>query len=754
MRLTEKYDLKRLCYAYENLEKIIDKKAYDECGSYYKLILQKFIINDGELDIDYKYAQYTNYGRRYSNGIQPFKTKLKNFLLKDSDVVDIDMKTAHPSILQHICDIYNIKTKYLKEYVLNKEAVLNKHFEIELHAGQDIKKKILTATNMDKPFQTKNDWLKSYIHEIGVIKEQLINHKDFAKIKKDAGMKKQDSKNMNSSILNRILCKYESEIMDIVTETIESNGYKPLCLMFDGLLTHCPRDKVDELIDDLNEFIQEQYSPYIRFEKKPYDSDVEMGDYEMNLDDIYGLIDSKETRTVLFNKKYDPVKIIHPCYYGIIKERGIHEFYKEKEFIDSTKHIKYSVYTTDGKFSHYRSVVSDFFDDIIDPKRIKNQIINKPDYKGDENFNVWRDWAINDIKVEDYKYDEKAVDYYKYHLSSLCNHEENIVKAMNEWIAHMFKYPRNKSFVPIFVGRQGAGKDLLIALITFLMGEHKVFESISPEKDVWGDFNPMMRNAFLVHLSEFGRRNTQEYTGKIKSISTTGTILINDKHKTPFTIDSFHRFIGASNYNEPIPIEADNRRYMLIMTSPEHINKNKDDKKKYFDYGWGLLKDMNAMKSIFQHIMSFEPPIDLNYHMVEDSDYMKYIKQISKLPEEVWLDQFIKLEGVEGTKPKKYKLLDLYTNYKQWSKKNKKSFTYEERKFSINLKALITQTTKGIQTQHCREGNYYVFDYNALKHEGYYKYGIDENEVKFDEIGSNEEKISNEENEENSDFQG
>ena len=169
--------------------------------------------------------------------------------------------------------------------------------------------------------------------------------------------------------------------------------------------------------------------------------------------------------------------------------------------------------------------------------------------------------------------------------------------------------------------------------------------------------------------------------------------------------------------------------------------------KKYFDYGWGLLKNMNAMKSIFEYIMTCEPPVDLNYHMVEDSDYMKYIKQISKLPEEMWLDQFIKLNGVEDTM-KKHKLLDLYTDYKDWSKKNKKSFSYEERKFSINLKALITQTTKGIETQHCREGNYFVFDYNALKHEGYYKYGIVENEVKFDSIGDSGENKEIEENEE------
>jgi hypothetical protein len=567
MRLTEKYELKRLCYAYENLDKIIDKKTYDECGSYYKLILQRFIIDDGERDIYYKYSQYTNYGRRYSNGIQPFKQVLRNFLLKDSGVIDIDMKNAHPSILQHICDKYNIKTKFLKEYVEDRKAVLNKHFEIELHAGQDIKKKILIATNMDRPFQTKNEWLKCYIHEISVIKDKIINHKDFAKIKKDTEAKKQSSENKDSSCLNRILCKYESEIMDVVCESIKSNGHEPLALMFDGILTRCDGD-VDDLISDINEFIQTEYSSYIVLEKKPYDSIIDMGDYEMSIEKIHADIDSKRTRTKLFYDLFDPIKIIHPCLYGIRKEDGLYEFYEKAKFIQSVEHIKYGIRDEDGNIVAYKSVVEDFMNGEIEVDRIKTEIINSPvKNKNQKKHNLWTDWSINSLKVKDYKYDENAVEYYKNHLSSLCNHEEPIIKAMNLWIAHMFKYPENKSFVPIFVGRQGAGKDLLIALITFLMGKHKHFESVTPEKDVWGDgFNPMMKNAFLVHLSEFGRRNTQDYVGAIKSLSTSGSIRINEKNKGQYMIDSFHRFLGASNYNEPIPIEADNRRYMLIMT--------------------------------------------------------------------------------------------------------------------------------------------------------------------------------------------
>jgi hypothetical protein len=146
------------------------------------------------------------------------------------------------------------------------------------------------------------------------------------------------------------------------------------------------------------------------------------------------------------------------------------------------------------------------------------------------------------------------------------------------------------------------------------------------------------------------------------------------------------------------------------------------------------------MKSIFEYIMTFEPPSDLNYHMVEDSEYMKYIKQISKSHEELWLRDFVKLNGVDG-EIKKYKSLDLYKNYKIWSKENKKSFTYEERKFYLQLKALTTQTTQGVKTDHSRDANYYIMDYDELKREGFYTYGIEEET--YDDIGFDENQILN-----------
>lgn len=734
--LTESYDLKKLCYAYENLESLIDAKAYKQGGSYYKTILQDFIINDGSKIVEYNYSKGLNYGRKYAKGIQPLKRQLRDFLLCDTNVIDFDLKNAHPCILQYVCDKYNIQTCNLKEYVLNRDEVFEKHFKMEGFAGDDVKRMILTATNMDKTMFTKNAWLKSYQVEINFIKKQLIEHKDFKQIAKDANKVKQNKENMDSSIMNRILCKYESEIIDVISDALSDNGYEVFALMFDGVMFKGDENS-SEMMNDLNEFIKTKYADYFELVAKPIKSDVVMCDYEVNLQTLRYGIDSQQTRTQLFMDTYDPIKIIHPVLYGIKTKTGSYEFYKKSDFIDATDHIKYSKNTALYGIIK-QPIVKEFLDGEIDESRIKQCIVVEPQDDDTDNFNLWTDWNVNTWRDDVEDDDTEAVEYYKKHLLSLCNGEENIAEAMNLWVAHMFKYPKNKSFVPIFVGKQGAGKDMWIDWITKLIGSEKKFESVKPDKDVWGDFNPMMKSSFLVHLSEFGRKNTQEYVGMIKSITTSGRILINEKNKGQYMVNSYHRFLGASNFNEPIPIEADNRRYMIIMTSSENIGDME-----YFKKGHSFTSSERSLKSIYKYIMSFDPPSNLNYHMVDDSEYMRYIKSVSVPVEEEWLRDFIKLKGVVGEdKVYKYKASDLYSEYKRWSKDANKSFSYEQRKFYIQLKALTTQTTKHINGEHGRDGNFYSFNYDNLIKEGVYTFG--EAEEAYDSVHGNVIDESNE----------
>lgn len=715
----ESYDIKKVAYALEHLDTFLGKEAEKDYKKQVKYFLEEVLIKEGKISVDYKYAHWTNYGRRYAiRGIQGKKKEIRNFLLAGSNVKDYDISSAHPTILYYLCLKHNIRVKLLKDYVFNKEEIIKNNFQQEVFNKEDIKNLILTATNSDEPLFTPNKWIKEYQEEMEFVREELKKVKDYKNILKDTQKIKQDKNNQNSSFVNRILCSIESKIIDSFVK-LTPKTYKVFALMFDGLLVE---NGDDELLHHYNYIIHEQYGDYFKIVEKPIITDVDMGDYEPNIPKLLSHIDSYETRMNLFIDKFKPIKIINPPLYGIIQKDGTYEFYKKDGFIQSVEHLNYTKIKEVGSGDYTRHiaekvpVVNEWLIDKINDENTYESITTDPTYEGSELFNLWTDWDIKNWKGE-WTDDVEAVEYMKNHIRILCNNEENVAKEMELWLSHLLKYPKNKSFVPIFVGGQGAGKDMFFSWIEMMIGANKKFESCSPEEDVWGHFNPFMKSAYLIHLSEFGKQNTGKYVNKIKAITTTDKIQINEKNKGQYIIPSFHRFIGASQSPEPITIETTNRRFLIILTSPEKIND--PNKGKYFEQGWGYTKNKNAIMSMYNYLTSLETPEQYLYHNIDETEYMTYLKFINKPQEELWLSDFCKKKFECGEKTK-FKNADLYRHYKKWCNKTNQSYTQEKNKFFKQLKFTCSQTTKFITQKRCSDTMYSEFDWDNIKLEGRY----------------------------------
>lgn len=716
--LQETYNLTKVGYAYENIDTFFNKETQEDTKKRVKKFLELLLINNGEMTFEYVYAKYTNYGRKYSWGIQGIPKNIRNFLLTESGIVDYDIKNAHPTILYYLCVTHKIHTEnqLLKSYVFNRDSVIQNNFQQEVYEGKDVKKLILTATNCDDMLFTKNKWLIQYQEEMIFIREELKKNKDYKKILQDTQKIKQDKNNQNSSFVNRILCKVESEIIDKFISFIRNQDYQIFALMFDGIMVY---NGNDDLLDQLNQVIKFTYGDYFQITQKPIETDINIIDYVFDKDKLLGIIDSLDTRMDLFIKKFNPIKIINPALYGIQQLDGTYEFYKKDAFIQSVEHVRY----TDDRGINC-AVVNKWLTEYITEDVIFNEIITDPTYDKKDNFNIWTKWDIENWDDEWFE-DLNAVEYMKQHILVLCNYDKEVAKTMELWISHAFKYPKNKSFVPIFIGKQGAGKDMFFAWIEIMMGEKKKFETSTPEKNIWGNFNPFMKSAYLIHLSEFGRKNTQDYVGQIKAITTTGKITINEKNKGEYQIDSFHRFIGASNYAEPIPIESDNRRYLIIHTSPDKIGNTE-----YFNQGWSYLKDKNAIKSMYDYFMSLDPPENFQYHMIKETEYMEYLKDISRPQEECWLHHFVN-NNKKDSKIDRFRTLDLYDNYKGWCQQTRQSYTMEKRKFLIQVKVAVGNTTKHIEIKKTNGVICAVFDWDSIEEEGVY---TEDELVNFDTI--------------------
>ena len=89
------------------------------------------------------------------------------------------------------------------------------------------------------------------------------------------------------------------------------------------------------------------------------------------------------------------------------------------------------------------------------------------------------------------------------HIKILCNYEEPVYDYFVKWIAQMIQYPEKKSIMPTLISKEGAGKGTLIELLRRMLGAKKVFETTSPSRDVWGPFNGIMVNSFLVNFESW-----------------------------------------------------------------------------------------------------------------------------------------------------------------------------------------------------------------------------------------------------------
>ena len=123
--------------------------------------------------------------------------------------------------------------------------------------------------------------------------------------------------------------------------------------------------------------------------------------------------------------------------------------------------------------------------------------------------------------------------------------------------------------MPTFISGEGSGKGTLFKLFEKMLGNEKVFETTNPNRDVWGDFNGMMCNCFLVNLNELSKKDTMDAEGKIKGLITDNTLAINQKGIPQYKIKSYHRFITTTNKEEPVNTTNGDRRNLIIRSSDE-----------------------------------------------------------------------------------------------------------------------------------------------------------------------------------------
>jgi len=92
------------------------------------LIPEKYLNKsvDGWVETEYMFSRGRDSGRYFAKegmSLQEFPREIRHSIA-NKYYDDIDMVNAHPTILSHICNLYNINCKYLNKYLTHREKTI------------------------------------------------------------------------------------------------------------------------------------------------------------------------------------------------------------------------------------------------------------------------------------------------------------------------------------------------------------------------------------------------------------------------------------------------------------------------------------------------------------------------------------------------------------------------------------------------------------------------------------------------------
>jgi len=608
LNIREYVDKTKLSYLLDTYDEpafLNDTDAMPRNAHQYYLKLIKYLDQKFKSDtpyVKYKYAKNRNDGRMFStDGIQQILKNVRNFLAPQ-DAVEVDVVSSHPQVLHNICLYHKITCSCLADYINNRQDILDAICIEDNITKEEAKKKVLIATNTNSRLATQNKWLKSYISEVKKIRTALQSVSDYDYLKEIA-----NKENFDGSFINHILCVYENQILQVMRTYYEGLGCETWALMFDSIILHPTNVPIEECFTELEELISNSIPimKTIKLKCKELTTSIEMpSSYSIKLKDDY---DKVKERFELTNCKVDCVFYCNANQYSraefCIKYGNLfyYENNKQKLFINK--------WLLDESLRYYDNVG-------MYPNSNKHTCPSNT-------YNLWVDWNINSATInKEEDVDDLGLEFFINHIRLLCNFDETLTAFVVRWLAQFLQYTHIKTIELIFISSEGAGKGLFLEFLRTIMGSKKVFESTDPQRDIFGQFNTLLKDSVLVIFNEANRSNFFNQNDKKKALITDEVLTINDKGKSSYQINSNHRFITFTN--NPDPSMKNKRRDLFIRCSDSKIGD-----REYFIEGFKYAKSLKTAKKIYDYLITLKgvAPTIGEFDIPNNSIYDNIIKE-------------------------------------------------------------------------------------------------------------------------------
>jgi hypothetical protein len=200
------------------------------------------------------------------------------------------------------------------------------------------------------------------------------------------------------------------------------------------------------------------------------------------------------------------------------------------------------------------------------------------------------DYEIGEAKLE------VISNFLTHILEVIANHNEELYEYILNWYASILQKPDFKCGTAlVIVGEQGTGKNVFTDILCKLLTRY-ANSNITNIDSIIGKFNTSIENTKLIVCNEMASIDTNKYLNSdvMKAVITEPTTEVNAKCCQVRKIQNVANLIIVSNNMNPIRIEQDDRRYVVMKVSSEYKNE-----KEYFT------QLLNLPANFYQNLFSF-----------------------------------------------------------------------------------------------------------------------------------------------------
>ena len=339
----------------------------------------------------------------------------------------------------------------------------------------------------------------------------------------------------------------------------------------------------------------------------------------------------------------------------------------------------------------------------------------------DEVYNIWSGLAAEKMESEYSDTTRAGLLLILEHFKMLFSGNVAQYTFALNILAHAVQYPNVKLGIMLcLVGKQGCGKGYVWELIERMIGKCSCFTTPKPERDVWGDNNSKMKDAFFVRITEVDKKKFTGFVGEMRTLITDPTIRVRTLYCTATNVKNYTRFFLDTNYVDSIPDEHGERRFFIAKCCEDKIGDTE-----YFQKLGGVIADDSVVRAFYDLLHARKIKSRYLGKDIPIGEYQKELKDSRRSTTELFIEHFV-LDQDLNLREITLSVDEVCDKFKKWQEVGGE---FERSKSSI-LKELALKRFPGIRRIKPRElvcvdletnevvekqVSKYIFDLDALR---------------------------------------